>query len=106
MEESLLQIYPEDTKFSEDILEAELPFDLIGAITGVVEEIVKKGFKYKKLTKDGQNLLTFEKSSERIIISVTLESLLIRHFDINEEGDRKLRVLYIAKPAQRNFKLL
>lgn len=105
MTKELLEIYPADEKFSEDIQEAELPFDLISALSGVVKEIVSKDFQYIKLTKDGQNLLTFEKPDERIIISVALESLLIRHFDV-DDNKRKLRVLYIAKPAQRKFKLL
>lgn len=105
MTKELLEIYPADEKFSEDIQKAELPFDLISALSGVVKEIVSKDFQYIKLTKDGQNLLTFEKPDERIIISVALESLLIRHFDV-DDNKRKLRVLYIAKPAQRKFKLL
>ena len=103
--DSLDKVYPNNKKFAEDLKEANLPFDLVDALTGVVTEIVAKKFKYKKLSMSDSALLIFERPKERIIISVTLESLLIRHFD-TEKDTRKLRVLYIAKPAQRKFKLL
>ena len=102
----LLEIYPENKKFTKDMKKSKLPFDLLSALSSVITEIVHKGFEYIKMTKDGQELITFEKPNERIVIGVTLESLLVRHFDILEDGTRKLRVLYVSKPSQRTFKLL
>jgi len=102
---TLTGIYPTSKNFTKDIQKVKLPFDLVDALRGVIKEIVEKKFKYKKFTQESENLLIFEKPKERIIIGVTLDNLLIRHFDVNKDV-RKLRVLYIAKPQQRNFKLL
>ena len=105
--DSFLRIYPKNKSFTEDIQKVNLPFDLKDALTGVIKEITEQGFKYKKFTKEEESLLTFNKGKkEKIIIGITLENLLIRHFDVDTEMKRKLRVLYIAKPQQRNFKLL
>lgn len=106
MKHEIEKIYPESKQFTKDMLKSDLPFDLLSALTSVVKEVVAKDFRYIKMTKEGQDLITFEKPGERIIIGVTLESLLIRQFDIDESGNRKLKVLYIAKPEHRTFKLL
>ena len=102
---TLTSIYPKSKNFTKDIQKVSLPFDLVDALRGVINEIVEKDFKYKKFTSENESLLIFEKSKEKIIIGVTSDNLLIRHFDL-DGIKRKLRVLYIAKPQQRNFKLL
>jgi hypothetical protein len=103
---TLESIYPKNKEFTKDIQKVKLPFDLVDALRSVIVEIVENNFKYSKFTKEQESLLSFKKGQKEIIvIGVTSENLLIRHFDVGADK-RKLRVLYIAKPQQRKFKLL
>lgn len=98
-----------DKKFKEDAIDVDFPYDLTQSIECVIEEITSKKFKYKSLSNDTKVLITYErnnkKTKETILIEIMLDNLLIRHFDVVDDK-RSLRVLYIIKPSQREFKLL
>lgn len=106
MTEDLKQIYPKDKKFTSDLSGVKLPYDLLDCFKSIVDEITRKKYKYKYMNEDDELSITFEKPKNRIIISVYSENLMVRHFDISNKDKRKLLVLYVEKPTQRNFKLL
>ena len=86
----------------------EIPFDLYTGFSLVVEELKNKGFEYSKITIDSVSpILTFESKElkERILININEEDLLIRQFSV-KKNSRKLKVIYVTKPAERNFKLI
>ena len=102
----LNRIYPQSKKFTDDVNRIKFPFGLIDPLIAVVNELRDKKFKYKKLSGDVEALFTFEKGTkERILIGITSEHLMIRHFELIK-GARHLRVVHVIKPTDRRFKLL
>ena len=53
------------------------------------------------------SLLNFKskEKNENLTITITEENLLIKQFTI-EDTHEKLKVIYVIKPSNRNFKLL
>lgn len=97
-----------DDKFSSDLKDISIPFDLFGGLTMVVNELKVKGFVYSHFSNNGkQDILTFFRNDEKesILINIEKENLLVRHFD-NNEDNRKLRVIYVVKPTERVFNLI
>ena len=88
-----------------DLEGVSIPFDLFTGISLIVEEITAKEFKYDHLTNEGSVLITFNSPTERIIITVGKEDLTVRQFTMDEEN-RKLKVIYVVKPTERQFKLV
>ena len=104
-DELLNQIIKKEKSFEDDIQDVKLPFELISAMASIVNELNDNNFKYSHKIQDGRTLLIFKKTKEKIIITISKDNLEIRHFDIDGKK-RKLRVLYVADPAQRKFTLL
>jgi len=93
------------TKLTEDLATITFPFDLFSGVSIVIEELKNKGFEYSHLTHSRTEVLTFTSQEQEIDVSVEKENLLIKQYSING-GARKLIVIYVVKPTQRNFKLV
>jgi hypothetical protein len=100
----------QNKKFEEDLTEMKVPFDLYTGLSMVTAELKSNSFVYDHFTNNGrQDIITFtpiEKGKEIILINIEKENLIVRHFDILEDGRRKARVLYVVKPTERTFKLV
>ena len=95
-----------DKQLKEDLESIKIPFDLLSAFQSVITELEKKKFKYDSFTNDNEYILTFKKGkTERVLIAIQQEHLYIRQYDY-KNNKRSLKVLYVVKPSERNFKLL
>tara|TARA_R110000796_G_scaffold100093_1_gene208548 strand:- start:101 stop:418 length:318 start_codon:yes stop_codon:yes gene_type:complete len=94
-------------KLKEDLESVSVPFDLFTGLSLVTEELNQKKFYYSHMNTDHSPTLVFEskKLKERVSVVIEKENLLIRQFTIKEDT-RKLKVLYVLKPAQRKFNLV
>ena len=90
-----------------DLENIRIPFNLFAGLTFVVEELKDKGFEYSNSTQEVIPVITFEslKREEIITINVEPENLLIKQFTVDKDK-RKLKVLYVLKPSERQFKLI
>jgi hypothetical protein len=98
-----------DELFKADTENMRIPFDLFGGLTMVTDELKDNEFVYDHFTNSGkQDIITFTRNEgkEVILINIEKENLIVRHFDILEEGRRKARVLYVVKPTERTFELV
>lgn len=93
-----------DNKLKEDLKEIDIPFDLLSAFQSVVTEFGKRKFKYESFSNDKEFILTFVNEEEKILLAIQKEHLYVRQFHYKNE-QRKLKVLYVVKPSERNFKL-
>jgi len=101
----LVELKVKNKSFNEDVKELDFPFDLLSGFESIIKEAFDKKFKYKSVNTEGQTFFSFTRSKEVLMINVSDENLTIRHFDIIDKK-RKLRVLYVIKPSERDFKLL
>lgn len=83
-----------------------IPFDLLTGVAMVIEELDKKKFTYSHTTNEKSIMITYNSKSERVIVNIEKENLLIRQFIIEDEDIRKLKVVYVVKPSERTFKLI
>ena len=93
-----------EKKLKEDLESINIPFDLLSAFQSVVTEFGKQKYKYDSTSHEGEVVLRFKKTKKKIMLAIQKEHLYVRQFDI-EGKRRKLRVLYVVKPSERNFKL-
>ena len=96
------------TELEKAIKELKIPFDLYAGFSLVIDELNKKSFIFSDLTTEGAPIITFISTAvkEKILINIDKENLLIRQFSILEDDKRKLKVLYVLKPSERDFKLV
>ena len=94
-----------DKKLKEDLENIKIPFDLLSAFQSVITEFGKKKFKYESFYNEGEDVLRFKTSKQKILLIIQKEHLYIRQFEFTK-NTRKLKVLYVVKPSERNFKLL
>ena len=96
-----------ELSLGEDLPLIKLPFDLYTAFSTVVEELKNKKFHYQGSIIKDESVLNF-KSKEReenLTVTVTKENLLIKQFTM-EGNHEKLKVIYVIKPSNRDFKIL
>jgi len=93
---------------ADDLAGVVIPFDLYTGITIVTDELERRGFIYSHLLNDDGIILKFKNEviAENISITIERENLLIRQFSIEENNNRKLKVIYVIKPSERTFKLV
>jgi hypothetical protein len=95
------------SKLNDDLATVIIPFDLFTGLSLITEELKSKGFKYAHMINEHAVTLIFEstKLKEKVSVIVEKENILIRQFTMDGDN-RKLKVLYVLKPSQREFKLL
>lgn len=93
-----------EKELKEALEDIKIPFDLLSAFQSVIAEFGKNKFLYESFSNEGEQTLRFTKPEKRILLAIQKEHLYIRQFDTDKEK-RKLRVLYVVKPSERNFKL-
>jgi hypothetical protein len=90
-------------KLKTDLEKVVIPFDLYTGMALVTDELKGKGFSYDHMLTDQSTILVFKSEEEKATITVEKENLLIRQYN---KDTGKLKVLYVLKPTQREFKLL
>jgi hypothetical protein len=102
-----LKVVSKKLLLEEDLKSISIPFDLYTAFSSVVEEMEAKEFDYDSMISSSQPVVIFKskKKEEKILINVTKENLLIKHFS-EKDNIKKLKVIYVVKPSERNFNLI
>lgn len=98
---------PEE-KLTSDLSTIIVPFDLFTGLSIVIEELKKRKFTYTHLNQEAlQNILWFKTKEQKLSINIEKENLLIRQFSSETKTTpRKLKVIYVVKPTERDFKLI
>ena len=99
----------QNKKFEDDLVKMTIPFDLYTGLSMVTAEIRANEFVYDSFKNNGkQDIITFTRNEgkEVVLINIEKENLIVRHFDVFEDGRRKARVLYVVKPTERTFNFI
>jgi len=93
------------TQLKKDLASITIPFDLFAGVSLVIEELERKGFKYSHLTNKNGATLSFVSEGQEIGATIEKETIIVRQWAVDKDT-RKLKVLYVVKPSQRNFQLV
>ena len=92
-------------KFKEELEKSRIPFDLLSALHSVLAEFGKQKFKYDTVSRLGDTVFTFKRPKALLTLAIQKENLFVRQYSVNDKKIKKVRVIYVVKPSERNFKL-